>query len=297
MARARNIKPGFFKNEDLAECTPWARLCFIGLWGLADREGRQEDRPKRIKGEVFPFDAVEVEPLLAELAQWGFIVRYQFGGKRYIQIANFAKHQAPHGTEKDSDIPDAQGLLTVHERGKNGYATGIWSFEAIPLTVKEHEPVPDDSSSLTVIGGMSDRVDNALNPDSLIPDLLNPDTPQPPKGGGVQKPKGLDFPPGFDEFYAAYRRKDAKQDAVKAWKHLAPDESLRTTILAALAKWQWNPDRTKIPLPASWLRGRRWEDESVTASVPFPGFRPSRHSGFDQIDYTQGVNEDGSIPA
>ena len=39
MSRSRNIKPGFFKNEHLAECQPLARLLFIGLWTLADREG------------------------------------------------------------------------------------------------------------------------------------------------------------------------------------------------------------------------------------------------------------------
>ena len=49
MARARNIKPGFFKNEFLAEMPCEVRLLFIGLWTLADREGRLEDRPKRIK--------------------------------------------------------------------------------------------------------------------------------------------------------------------------------------------------------------------------------------------------------
>lgn len=39
MARARNIKPSFFKNEDLADLNPFDRLLFIGLWCLADREG------------------------------------------------------------------------------------------------------------------------------------------------------------------------------------------------------------------------------------------------------------------
>ena len=74
MARARNIKPGFYKNEDLAECSPWARLIFPGLWMLADREGRMEDRPKRIKGELLPYDSIDVDPLLEELARWGFIL-------------------------------------------------------------------------------------------------------------------------------------------------------------------------------------------------------------------------------
>ena len=105
MARARNIKPGFYKNEDLAECSVWARLLFPGLWMLADREGRMEDRPKRIKGEIFPFDSVEVEPLLAELEKWKFIIRYETGGTRYIQITNFTRHQKPHSREKASEIP------------------------------------------------------------------------------------------------------------------------------------------------------------------------------------------------
>jgi hypothetical protein len=70
-------------------------------------------------------------------------------------------------------------------------------------------------------------------------------------------------PEGFPEFYAAYRRKDAKADAIKAWRQLNPDVTLQADILAGLARWKWSEDRSKIPLPASWLRGRRWEDESV----------------------------------
>lgn len=108
MARARNIKPGFFANEDLAECSPWARLCFAGLWTLADREGRLEDRPKRIKGELFRFDSIEVEPLLQELARFKFIVRYEIDGDRYIAIPEFTTHQTPHYSEKASVIKPPQ---------------------------------------------------------------------------------------------------------------------------------------------------------------------------------------------
>ena len=49
MARSRNIKPGFFKNEDLLDLPYEYRLLFVGLWTLADREGYLEDRPKRIR--------------------------------------------------------------------------------------------------------------------------------------------------------------------------------------------------------------------------------------------------------
>ena len=66
MARARNIKPSFFTNEDLVELSFETRLLFIGLWTLADRAGRLEDRPKRIKMAVFPADSVDVERSLAD---------------------------------------------------------------------------------------------------------------------------------------------------------------------------------------------------------------------------------------
>lgn len=105
MARARNIKPGFFKNEQLAECSPLARLLFAGLWCLADRDGRLEDRPKRIRAEVLPYDDGSVEDLLAELQNAGFILRYTASSGRYIQVLNFGKHQNPHHREPVSTIP------------------------------------------------------------------------------------------------------------------------------------------------------------------------------------------------
>ena len=104
MARSRNIKPGLYKNEDLAECSVWARYIFPGLWMLADREGRLEDRPRRIKGELLPFDAKDVEPLLEELFRRNFITRYKINGQSYIQINSFKQHQSPHYSEKHSVI-------------------------------------------------------------------------------------------------------------------------------------------------------------------------------------------------
>lgn len=109
MARSRNIKPGFFKNEVLAELPFETRLLFIGLWTLADREGRLEDRPKRIKAELFAFDSFDVDPMLNRLQSDGFLVRYEAGGSRYLQIENFVKHQDPHYKEKASEIPAPPG--------------------------------------------------------------------------------------------------------------------------------------------------------------------------------------------
>ena len=73
MARARNIKPGLFTNEVLVDLPAFDRLLFIGLWCLADREGRLEDRVKRIKMELFPCDNYDIEVGLSNLAGAGFI--------------------------------------------------------------------------------------------------------------------------------------------------------------------------------------------------------------------------------
>ena len=105
MPRARNIKPGFFINDELAEVDPLGRLLFIGLWTIADREGRLKDRPSRIKVQTLPFDNCDVDALLNQLQDHGFIYRYETGGCRYIQILNFTKHQHPHVKEQASDIP------------------------------------------------------------------------------------------------------------------------------------------------------------------------------------------------
>lgn len=109
MARIRYIKPGIMTNEDLCELGPFAYILFTGLWMLADREGRLEDRPKRIKAEAMPlWEQVcwkDVDNLLAGLAEREFIQRYSVGGKPYIQIINWGKHQNPHARESFSQIP------------------------------------------------------------------------------------------------------------------------------------------------------------------------------------------------
>lgn len=106
VARSRILKPGFFQNEVLAELPYEGRLLFAGLWVLADRDGRLEDRPKRIKAALFPWDDLDVDDLLAGLAERGFITRYQTEAVAVIQIVKFLDHQKPHKRETASQLPD-----------------------------------------------------------------------------------------------------------------------------------------------------------------------------------------------
>lgn len=103
--RSRNIKPGFFKNEILASLPPLCRILYSGLWCIADRDGRLEDRPSRIKVEVLPYDECNVDDFLGLLYKSKFIKRYSLNGLNYIEIPNFQKHQHPHIKEGESTIP------------------------------------------------------------------------------------------------------------------------------------------------------------------------------------------------
>lgn len=109
-ARTRLIKPDFFRNEELAELPFEARLLFAGLWTIADREGRLEDRPRRIRAHVFPYEpSIDADSFLHMLAAAGFILRYVVEGQSYIQVVGFAKHQQPHYREAPSEIPPPDG--------------------------------------------------------------------------------------------------------------------------------------------------------------------------------------------
>jgi hypothetical protein len=163
MARARNIKPGFFMDDVLAEIEPLGRILFAGLWCIADREGRLEDRPKRIKAEVLPYDECDADDLLEQLNSKGFIIRYEVDGQRYIQVTKFTKHQNPHVNEKPSEIPEPPTSEVV---SKDSGASTIQVPES-------HSTNPADS--LLLIPDSLKRI-----PDSLIEEASNPNILGPP---------------------------------------------------------------------------------------------------------------------
>jgi hypothetical protein len=66
--KGHTVRLSTFQCDRLAECDPIARLLYVALHCLADAEGRLDDRPAAIKAAVLPFDAVDAEGLLGQLA-------------------------------------------------------------------------------------------------------------------------------------------------------------------------------------------------------------------------------------
>lgn len=230
MARARNIKPGFFKNDQLAECQPLARILFAGLWCESDREGHLEDRPKRLKAEYLGYDSCDVDELLSELEQRGFIIRYVIDGTSYIAIPAFNKHQNPHVREPASSIPAPD----MHSAG-----TSSNTVQAQCL----HSSSPADSPSLI------------------------PDSPIPSKPPAQLAERRVENPPiRFEQFWSGYPRHANKRAAMKAFAKIAPDDELLGVMIAAVRRQQqsdqWQRDDGQfVPHAATWLNGKRWEDE------------------------------------
>ena len=57
-------------------------------------------------------------------------------------------------------------------------------------------------------------------------------------------------------------------DAAKAFLKINPDDQLLKIILTKIEEFKksddWRKEKGKfIPHPASWLNGRRWEDEGI----------------------------------
>jgi len=118
--RARNIKPGFFLNENLVQIDPACRLLFIGLWCFADREGRFEDRPIKIKMAIFPAEDYDIPKMLSALTKAGFLCHYEVDGVKYFEINNFTKHQRPHPNEAASELPPrSEASITLVESASN----------------------------------------------------------------------------------------------------------------------------------------------------------------------------------
>jgi|SRR5262245_6735370 len=153
MARIRQIKPEFYLDDELALCSRDARFLFIGLWILADRAGRLEERHPRIKAQIFPYDvdigSADIDNFLEQLQAYGFIIRYQAAGKHLIQIRTFERHQHCHVKEPDSQLPPPQspvqepgktGASTVPAPGEYGASTGLAPGEHRASTSEEISP-------------------------------------------------------------------------------------------------------------------------------------------------------------
>jgi hypothetical protein len=99
------------------------------------------------------------------------------------------------------------------------------------------------------------------------PEKRREDIPPNPQGGAcAQQLKEGNTQDQFERFWRTYPKKAAKQKAVRAFNKLHPDPELFKRILDSVetnARSQaWRKDDGQfIPHAATFINGRRWEDE------------------------------------
>lgn len=107
--RIRTIKPEFFTHEELYEAEAKTklplRLAYVGLWCVADRDGRFRWQPRRLGVQIMPYDSVDFDAVMEALLAAGFVDRYGEEGEFGV-IPSFSRHQCINAREAVSKLPD-----------------------------------------------------------------------------------------------------------------------------------------------------------------------------------------------
>lgn len=224
--------PSLAVLSDLAERTFWRIIATL------DDFGRYHGSTMALLAATYPVPTKGVtqkrfEAAVDELAAGGLIKFYEHGGRRYVMSPTWQKYQRLRA--RDSQFPEPLCFVGGGHRAAT---------------------CPPDDGQVAVISppsaaGVGDGIG-----------VGNGD-------GDGPRPTPLE---GFEVFWNSYPKKKNKGDAEKAWLALRPRPDLRSRILEALTVQResrdWLKDGGKwVPYPASWLRGKRWED--VSDVVPF----------------------------
>lgn len=227
MARKRMIDPSIWLDEGMAELTPRQQLLYIGLISNADDEGRLKGSPAAIA----------------------------------LMLPTVYSTSDRRGLEEDlQSVLEVMSKLRSYEVEGRRYLVfanyGQWQKIDRPTASVLPDPPTNDPS-----------IDESSTSDRrvIVPNRIE-------KNRKEQKDISSSVDDGFDDFWLNYPRKVAKQDALKAWRRIKAPPDLRSVILASLHKHkqsqEWQKDGGQfVPHPATWLNGRRWEDEVSAPSL------------------------------
>lgn len=122
MARIRTLKPTIWESEQVADLPAEVQILFIGLITQADDEGRQKGSPQLVRSKVFPYadhSLQKIREWLQSLVDSDLIRWYTVGGKEFIELPTWSKHQrVSHPTE--SVLPshlEADSTVTPEDSG------------------------------------------------------------------------------------------------------------------------------------------------------------------------------------
>lgn len=235
---SRIIKESITTSESLAGVSADAERLFWRLVVKADDYGLYYGNPRILASMCFPLDPPKEQRIrawLAELIAGGMVGTYtsEEDGKQYLKLLSWDKHQQTRAKKSKYPLPVSFDNTCFQVNGNQVKSK---------VTVNEN--------------GNENEVDKR-------------ETGTRPFGAGTGSS-------GFDRFWEAYPRRVGKQDALKAWGRLNPDDALVDLIVAGVERWKtcdlWTRDGGKfICYPATFIRGRRWEEDDHPDVQPTSG--------------------------
>ncbi len=110
MARQRFIWPSLWSSEQIGELSYGARLLFIGIFSLADDEGRIKASSKFLRVQIFPYDdGAEIEKWKREIQEKKLAQFYHVGEEEFVFLPTWEKYQKPKYPRPSSIPPPSLG--------------------------------------------------------------------------------------------------------------------------------------------------------------------------------------------
>lgn len=160
-------------------------------------------------------------------------------------------------------------------------------------TRREANTEPKTKGGSILVDDFTEPKSNSSFPSSSSVKATEENTPKPP----AAKPAAVSVSDPVEgwfsqEFWPVYPRREAKIAALKAARAVLKSPELRAAAMRGLMLQL--PDLTsrppdKRPHPATWINGRRWEDE---AALPFVSMPQSNGNGAAKVGFVESVTRE-----
>lgn len=282
MPRIRTIKPEISFHEALFDLEQETGLPIRFVWSVfpchCDREGRFEWRVRALGAQMLPYDNIDFSRVIDALWTRGFLEKYAENGREYGVISSFLEHQVINNKEKASVLPEPNenNILTREDREIDARVTR----EARVPQGKEGKGKERKGTSNTSVWCSEQREKISV----LYNELTN-----------GKKPKFSKWSQSRIDHLKA-RCKDKERD-LDWWLELIQDIPNHQAAMDGDwfgLDWLLKSEDNLIKFcegkyKQSFKRGNSNEQKNGGADQ-FTG-----HSGFQNIDYGQGVRSDGTF--
>lgn len=272
----RMIKESHCSDTKVASLSDFEFRLWVGLITQVDDSGRGDARPAIIKGKVFPLrEGVtfrNIETAMQGLASKGLIDLYEVDDQPYFWFPTWHKHQRVRGYAPKFPGPDEANKDLADNR-RQPPPTAAVGRQPPPENKNEKENEKENEREKENENELCAHARESETLHQLGTNL------RPTCGQLAAKPEPTSTVPErdlFGEFWAMYPKKVAKQAAEKAYKRLNPSAELHKKILENIIlqkkSRQWTENGGQyIPNPATYINGRRWEDEGVKSNAEHSG--------------------------